>query len=181
MTLCSNCKKNETINNLKRCQLCNQKARQKEKRNFCEHSQRKRDCVACHGSSICQHKRRKRSCKQCKGITTKTPKPSNKSPLVRFIDNAKNRIRSMVKRLADRKPSLQYLGCGKEHFKQHIEKQFTGEMSWANYGHTWHVDHIIPLKYNKPSLDEIIARLHYTNTQPMLAKENLRKGNRFIS
>ena len=184
MALCSNCKKNETINRFKRCSNCNQKAQQKEKRNFCEHNQRKRDCVQCHGSSICEHKRRKRSCKQCKGITSNskssTPKPSKKSPLVRFINNAKSRIRSMVKRLSDRKPSLEYLGCSKEHFKQYIEKQFTGEMTWANYGSLWHIDHIIPLKYNKPNIDEIIARLHYTNTQPMLAIDNIRKSNRYI-
>ena len=86
----------------------------------------------------------------------------------------------MVKRLSDRKPSLEYLGCTKEHFKQHIEKQFTGEMTWANYGSLWHIDHIIPLKYNKPNIDEIIARLHYTNTQPMLAIDNIRKSNRYI-
>ena len=85
----------------------------------------------------------------------------------------------MVKALQTKKPSLDYLGCSKTQFKAHIEKQFTGEMRWANYGTQWHIDHIIPLKYNKPSIDEIIARLHYTNTQPMLAKENLRKGHRY--
>ena len=86
----------------------------------------------------------------------------------------------MVKRLADRKPSLHYLKCTKEEFKTHIENQFKKGMSWANYGTHWHIDHIIPIKYNKPSIDEIIARLHYKNTQPMLAKENLRKSNRYI-
>lgn len=179
MTLCNKCKKNETINNLKRCQLCNEKAQQKEKRNFCQHNQRKRDCVQCHGSSICQHKRRKRSCKQCKGLTAKTPKQSKRSPFKRLIDNAKNRIRSMVKALQTKKPPLDYLGCSKTQFKEHISSKLTPQMTWQNYGSLWHIDHIIPLKYNKPSLEQIIARLHYTNTQPMLAKDNIRKGNRY--
>ena len=39
-------------------------------------------------------------------------------------------------------------------------------MSWENYGE-WYIDHKIPLKYNKPSLEEVVQRLHYTNTQPM--------------
>lgn len=56
-------------------------------------------------------------------------------------------------------------------------------MSWENYGQ-WHIDHIIPIKYKEnnkePILDDIIKRLHYTNLQPMWAKENLSKGNKFI-
>ena len=32
----------------------------------------------------------------------------------------------------------------------------------------------------EPTIDDIIKRLHYTNLQPMWAKENLSKGNKFI-
>ena len=28
--------------------------------------------------------------------------------------------------------------------KEHIESQFTPEMSWDNYGEYWEIDHIIP-------------------------------------
>ena len=49
-------------------------------------------------------------------------------------------------------------------------------MTWDNYGE-WHIDHITPLKYNNPSLEEVIERLHYTNTQPLWAEDNLSKGN----
>ena len=63
--------------------------------------------------------------------------------------------------------------------KVHIENQFKDGMNWDNYG-DWHIDHIIPLKYDNPSLDEVIERLHYTNTQPLSASDNKAKGNRFI-
>ena len=53
-------------------------------------------------------------------------------------------------------------------------------MSWENYGE-WHIDHKVPLKYNKPSLEEVVQRLHYTNTQPMWASENISKGCQYIS
>ena len=46
--------------------------------------------------------------------------------------------------------STEYLGCNIETFKKHLEQQFTEGMSWENYGE-WHIDHKIPLKYNKPS------------------------------
>ena len=76
--------------------------------------------------------------------------------------------------------SAEYLGCNIETFKKHIEQQFTEGMSWENYGE-WHIDHKIPLEYNKPSLEEVVQGLHYTNTQPMCTNENMSKGCRYIS
>ena len=76
--------------------------------------------------------------------------------------------------------SAEYLGCNIEVFKKQIEQQFTEGMSWENYGE-WHIDHKIPLKYKKTPLEEDIQRLHYTNTQPMWASENMSKGCRYIS
>ena len=29
-------------------------------------------------------------------------------------------------------------------------------MNWENHGKLWHIDHIIPLKYNNPSIEEVI-------------------------
>ena len=57
-------------------------------------------------------------------------------------------------------------------------------MSWDNYG-KWHIDHIIPIKYKQdcknPTIEEVAKRLHYTNTQPLWASENMSIGNRYIS
>ena len=76
--------------------------------------------------------------------------------------------------------SKEYLGCNIKTFKKHIEQQFAKGMSWENYGQ-WHIGHRIPLKYNKPSLEEVAQRLHYTNTQPMWTSENISKRCRYIS
>ena len=76
--------------------------------------------------------------------------------------------------------STEYLGCNIETFKKHTEQQFTEGMSWENYGE-WHIAHKAPLKYNKPSLEEVAQQLHYTNAQSMLASENMSKGCRYIS
>uniref|UniRef100_A0A0G4HI28 Uncharacterized protein n=1 Tax=Chromera velia CCMP2878 TaxID=1169474 RepID=A0A0G4HI28_9ALVE len=58
-------------------------------------------------------------------------------------------------------------------------------MSWENYGSHWHIDHIIPIMYpgvnsQRPDVRTQIARLHFSNLQPLWSAENLRKGNRFI-
>jgi len=76
--------------------------------------------------------------------------------------------------------SIEYLGCNIEEFRKHIEDQFIEGMSWDNYGVDWQIDHIIPIKYGNPSLDDVIQRLHYTNTQPLWSSENAAKGNRYI-
>ena len=49
-----------------------------------------------------------------------------------------------------------------------------------NHEKLWEIDHKIPLKYNNPTLDEVIQRLYYTHTQPLYATEKKSKGNRFI-
>jgi IS30 family transposase len=61
----------------------------------------------------------------------------------------------------------------------HIEKQFKEGMSWDNYGE-WEIDHIVPLKYQNPTLEQLVERFHYTNLQPLWATENRSKSNKFI-
>ena len=65
------------------------------------------------------------------------------------------------------------IDCTIEEFKKHIEKSFQEGMSWGNHGDVWHIDHIIPLKYENPTLEEVIERLHYTNTQALTIADNL--------
>jgi hypothetical protein len=74
--------------------------------------------------------------------------------------------------------SSKILGCSIEEFKQHIEKQFTKGMTWANSGE-WHLDHIYPVSLAKDE-EELIRLNHYTNFQPLWAKENKQKSNKII-
>jgi hypothetical protein len=49
-------------------------------------------------------------------------------------------------------------------------------MTWANYGKgegQWEIDHIIPLQYNNPSLEQVIQRCHWTNLQPLWGIEEI--------
>lgn len=68
------------------------------------------------------------------------------------------------------------LGASSKEIKQHIENQFTEGMNWGNYGRNgWHIDHIIPLSSGKCD-DDYLRLTHYTNLQPLWAKDNLSKG-----
>lgn len=80
------------------------------------------------------------------------------------------------------------LGCSIEELKIHLESKFyynkeTGEtMSWDNYGlYGWHIDHIMPLiSFNLTDREQFLKACHYTNLQPLWAKDNLSKGSKII-
>lgn len=132
---------------------------------ICEHDKIKQDCRDCNGSSFCIHDKYKRQCSEC------DPQGHLSSVVSRGVRRALKSSKS--------KRSIEYLGCDIQTFREHIEKQFKENMTWENYGE-WHIDHITPLKYENPTIEEVMERLHYTNTQPLWAKDNISKSNRFI-
>lgn len=72
-----------------------------------------------------------------------------------------------------------YIGCSKEELIKYIESKFEPGMSWDNFKE-WHIDHIIPLSSAKTE-DEMYKLCHYTNLQPLWAKDNLSKGAKIDS
>src|ERR1035437_951815 len=73
------------------------------------------------------------------------------------------------------------LGCSIGEFKSYIGSKFQDGMTWNNYGRSgWHIDHIIPLSsFNLGNRDEFLKACHYTNLQPLWARDNLSKGRKY--
>ena len=69
-----------------------------------------------------------------------------------------------------------YIGCTLEELIKHMESKFTSGMSWENQGE-WHIDHIIPLS-SASTPEELYKLCHYTNLQPLWAKDNLQKSDK---
>lgn len=68
------------------------------------------------------------------------------------------------------------LGCTFEEFKIYLEAKFLPGMAWENRGlHGWHIDHIVPLSSAKDR-EEMERLCHYSNMQPLWAKDNHSKG-----
>lgn len=91
-------------------------------------------------------------------------------------------LRRLLKGKTKNSRALQYLGCSVRELKIHIESQFKPGMTWDNWSRNgWHIDHIIPLaKFNMLNDEEIKIACHYTNLQPLWAKENKRKGSKIL-
>jgi hypothetical protein len=74
--------------------------------------------------------------------------------------------------------AIEYLGCSIEEFKTHIAKQFKDGMAWDNHKvDVWHIDHIKPCdSFDLTKEEEQRICFHYSNMQPLWAKENYSKG-----
>lgn len=92
------------------------------------------------------------------------------------------RVRSAVSAALSRgrksKGTELYLGCSFTELRVHLERQFAPGMTWDNYGvRGWHIDHIRPLNsFDLSDSAQQAMAFHYTNLQPLWAKDNLAKG-----
>jgi hypothetical protein len=105
------------------------------------------------------------------------------TPEGKIAHSLRNRIRLAIKGQGAKKDktSLKLVGCTLKFLKNHIEKKFKPGMTWENYGLlTWHLDHIKPVsKFNLLDPEEQKRCFHYTNLQPLWAKENIKKSNKY--
>lgn len=100
-------------------------------------------------------------------------------PLFRTIKNVRNRINQYLKSKNYKKNSKSFdlVGCSPKLLKEHIENQFTEGMSWELIGKYIHIDHKIPLSFGKNE-NEVKKLCHYSNLQPLWAKDNLIKSDK---
>jgi len=78
--------------------------------------------------------------------------------------------------------TMNLIGCTINDLKNYLEEQFMEGMTWDNYGlYGWHIDHIIPcVSFDFTKEEEQKKCFHYTNLQPLWARENLRKSGKVI-
>jgi hypothetical protein len=101
-----------------------------------------------------------------------------------IINNLRNRIWRCLKRDNARKHGTLWklTGCNVDELKHWLESQFQEGMSWNNHGNDgWHIDHIIPCaSFDLTDPEQQKKCFHYTNLQPLWAKDNLHKSCKII-
>lgn len=135
-------------------------------------------CVSC-GLDF-YHRRNKKTCSSFCYQKYKTVYMRNRYRTdiqFKISSNIRSRITHAV-RGAKPSSTLSELGCSIDYLVKYLESKFSLKMSWNNYG-KWHIDHIKPLSsFDLSDPEQFKQACHYSNLQPMWAKDNLRKGNR---
>ena len=105
-----------------------------------------------------------------------------KRPYERLASVIRARIHDVLKNgyKSDRTEKL--IGISIKELKVYIENKFKSGMTWDNYGfYGWHIDHIRPLSsFDLTTPEGQKEAFHYTNLQPLWAKENLHKHSKIF-
>lgn len=113
-------------------------------------------------------------CKKCRAKWESNRKKTDKD--YRLEHMIRNRIRMAIKTNVKSGRSLQLLGCSIPFLKTYIANKFKSGMVWENWG-KWHLDHIIPCCcFDLSKVSEQQRCFHYSNLQPLWAKDNLSKS-----
>lgn len=94
-------------------------------------------------------------------------------------ERLRNRLSLALKRkkIFKKTQDMLRLGCSLDFLKKYLESLFVEGMSWQNKD-LWHIDHIKPLsKFDLTDEKQLNEACHYTNLQPLWAKDNLSKGD----
>ena len=103
----------------------------------------------------------------------------NSDTLYKLIHNLRCRTKEYLKLHNSKGKTFDIIGCSPQQLKEHIENKFTEGMCWDLLGKQIHIDHIIPLSLAKTE-EEVYKLCHYTNLQPLWAKDNLSKGSKIL-
>ena len=104
----------------------------------------------------------------------------SEDPAFKLLLNMRSRVYSVLNGTSKHAPTLELLGCTPEHFRFHLEQQFTEGMTWDNYGE-WHLDHVIPCAaFDQTDPEHQKQCWHWSNYQPLWAFDNLSKGDKIL-
>jgi hypothetical protein len=93
----------------------------------------------------------------------------------RLVHQLRNRLRGVFTTKKTH-AARRLIGCDISELRKHLELQFIGCMSWANYGTAWEIDHRVPLAYFDLSTERGQREcFHFTNLRPLWKKTNRKR------
>ena len=196
-SICEHNKQKSTCKDCKGSSICEHNRRKSTCKDckggsICIHDKQKSQCIDCCGGSICIHDKRKSTCRDCGGSQIcEHNREKSKCKDCNFNLYLINIQRGQIYRcfksslLEKNRHSIEYLGCDIDTFINHFQKKIdyfnnfitTNEIMTID---NIHIDHIKPVsRFNLDNEDEFNQCCHYTNLQPLLAKDNLEKHNKW--
>jgi hypothetical protein len=141
-------------------------------------------CKSCKKKNYGQYSERKKKwyqenkSKVIKRTVENRRKKRQSDPLQRVKDALSSNLRNAIKGRTKGQRTLDYLCISIDEFKIYIENQFKEGMNWENYGE-WHLDHIQPIcSFDHSDEEQIKECWHYSNFQPLWARENSIKSGK---
>jgi hypothetical protein len=107
---------------------------------------------------------------------------TKEDPIYKIKKNLRRRILHAIKDNYKSDKTMNLIGCSIEEFMKYIETKFQVGMTWENHGvNGWHIDHIVPCSSFDLREDKQQKQcFHYTNLQPLWAKDNWSKGDKIL-
>jgi hypothetical protein len=164
--------------NIIRCKTCQQIKHETEFAIRSDTGLRRNQCILCRNAYVAEFKRSEEQ-KAKQRIYTKYRRETE----VDFFLKSKlrSRLGKVLRSIGTCKSNstLTLTGCTIHELKNHIEKQFTGNMNWEEKNFV--VDHIIPISFFDLT-QELHQKVcfHYTNLQPLTWEENTQKSDKIL-
>ena len=134
------------------------------------------------GKSKCKecHRKRQRTQEYKETVNARIKKRRKEDPQYAMRCRLRSRIKQWLKGKIKSAPTAELVGCTEKVCNEWLESQFLPGMTWENQ-HLWHIDHMKPLD-SFDALDPAEQRkaCHYTNLQPLWAKDNFEQSNKDI-
>jgi hypothetical protein len=187
MEVCTGCDKEKDNDGFKRCSYCREQRRRdyqknKEKENAQSRAYHERNKQTINARHIEYNKTHKDSIKTARNKRYHTKLKKDKR--FKLDGTFSNAIRKELRRRKLKKEEQweTILGYNIEQLMAHLESKFDETMTWDNYGTYWHIDHVRPKTwFNYESINDETFKECWalSNLQPLEAKKNSQKGNRF--
>lgn len=103
-------------------------------------------------------------------------------PEYKVARSCRDMVRRLIKITGQKKENRasDILGYSAKEFRDHLERNFTSEMSWESYGDVWQIDHIIPvMEMIRLGITDSAKINALSNLIPEYKDVNMAKGDRF--
>jgi hypothetical protein len=160
-----------------KCSLCSKEAQRKS---YIPHPRvASRFCKYGHDTFVTGRTNgKKQYCKLCKRNWTNNyiNRKIKSDPTLKLVRNLRVRLWDAIKHNFKAGSAVRDLGCSIQFLKQYIEKKFYNGMTWDNWNEIWELDHIKELHtFDLTDREQFLEAVHYTNLQPLLIADHLKK------